>query len=824
MVNAFYGNSQAGSAFDILAGKTYKNGSPNMTPLEIIAQNCIMTGPHVDQFVYRIFLRYAGNWGQYHDIGPHTAKGYFYEGNRGIGIIGEWFGMNYNTGGTTVVRRSAGGNAGTGWGLGWGDAYAPTTWGRILSLTQTAGDTATFTYTGKAMGILGAYGRTSGGIAFVSVDGDWTKANGHLVQTVSTALLATWTTAGKTTFIDVSNNAVTITAGMKFIDFNFTVGSGDATLLSEDFLVWEGAEGSHTLAITAAGWDYAGSTSNKQVAFAAFFGSSSTLGLLKDTITNGTQYLPSSASLTSKGYCILKDREVCGARGFPNYSTAIPQGSDVLVLGGVSSVQGKRAGTTPLFCEETHSDGSGNTTGPYEQGYSGFRSLISSATASAAGQKVVKLRSGHGTGVSAGQIFWHESHGDGQALTVDTISTDDITMLENLTTGIPANSTERLLYCQGKVSGAVSASKTVTNSTATHQITAGCVLAFLKSGSLPVIARVGAVSGATITLTNEATIADASAVLLVAVPNKGTVFVMDDRPFWLRPGAIYAGSNFDCHVYSATGCHEEATTTSAAAAVGATTLSVTSATNIAIGDTLNVDSMGKCQICAYVTNVSGTTITLDRAIPFYINSGARVVAAHTQKFRVYSAGISQQGFVEQRLRFLRGGDILGSGYPFMSSNGRSIRFASQGTGQLYYANEGFNSYCLLNGDGSTVRVISPTYPTPAFTTTAGGTTTDTTTAGAVASAILYGSVPGNRGTPVFTRTPILRTESSRTRLGATGSLIRVIADGSIKIYDNRSSNGASDADDLVMPASHELHAIVTFIGEVPGMAGAINAL
>ncbi len=824
MVNAFYGQQNAGSFFDSLMGRTYKTGAPDMTPLEVIVQQSVMTGPHIDRLVYRVFLRYAGNWGQFHDIGPHTAKGYSYEGNRGTGIIGEWFGMNYSSGGNTVVRKSAGGSSGTGFGLGWGADYASSTWGRILSLTQTAGDTAIFTYTGKAMGILGAYGRTSGGICFVSVDGDWTKANGHLVQTVTSTILSTWTTAGKTTFTDVNNAAVTIAVGMKFIDFNFTIGGSDATLLSEDFLIWEGAEGSHTLILTAAGWDYAGSTSNKQVAFAAFFGSSSTLPLLKATITNGTQYLPSGASLTTKGYYILKDREVCGARGFPDYSTAIPQGSDVQVLGGVSSVQGKRAGTTPLFCEETHADGTGNTFGPYEQGYSGYRTLISNGTTSAAAQKVFKLLSGHGTGLIAGQIFWHESHADGQLLTVDTISTDDVTMIENITTATGTNAYERLLYCQGKVSGAVSASKTVTNSTATHQITAGCVLAFLKAGSLPVIAKVQTVSGATITLTNEATIADAAAVLLVALPNKGTVFTMDERPFWLRPGAFWAGSRFDCYVYSATGCHEEATTTSAAAALGDTSFTVTSASNLSIGDIVNVDAMGKCQFSALVTNVSGTTITIDRAIPYYVNSGARVVASHTQKYRQYMAGISQNGFVENRVKFARGGDTIGNGYTWMSNNGRAIRFGIQGSSQPYYNNAGFGGYCVQNGDGSVVRLLNPTYPTPIYSSTSGGTTTDTTTAGAIASAILYGTSSGNRGTPVFTRTPMARTESARTTLGATGSLIRVIADGSIKIYNNRASNSASDTDDLVMPATPEIHSISTYIGEVSGMAAAINAL
>jgi len=824
MVNAFYGQQNAGSFFDSLMGRTYKTGAPDMTPLEVIVQQSVMTGPHIDRLVYRVFLRYAGNWGQFHDIGPHTAKGYSYEGNRGTGIIGEWFGMNYSSGGNSVVRKEAGGSSGTGYGLGWGDAYASSTWGRILSITQTAGDTAIFTYTGKAIGILGCYGRTSGGIAFINVDGSWTAANGHLVQTVTSSILSAWNTAGRTTFPDVNGNTVTIAVGMKFFDFNFTIGGSDATLLSEDFLLWEGTQGAHILQLTCAGFDYAGSTSNKQVAFGAFFGSSSTLGLLKDTITNGTQYLPSSGSLTTKGYYILKDREACGARGYSDYSTATPTGCDCQVLGGVHEIQGKRAGTTPLFCEETHADGSGNTSGPYEQGYSGFRTLITNGTSSAAGQKVLKLLSGHGTGISAAQVFWHEAHGDGQVLTVDTISTDDITMVENITTATGTNAFERVLYCQGKVSGAVTNSKTVTNSTATHQITAGCVVAFLKAGSVPVIARVGGVSGATITLTNQATIGDGAAVLLVSVPNKGTVFVMDDRPFWLRPGAFWAGTNFECFVYSATGCHEEATTTSAAMAVGATSFSATSATNLAIGDTVNIDSMGKCQVSAYVTNVSGTTITIDKAVPFYVNSGARVVAAHTIKQRTYSAAVGQFGFIEQRLRTNRGGDTVGSGYPWMLNNGRAIRFGIEGTGKRFYNHEGFDSYCVLNGDGSVVRAYSPTLPSPASTTTAGGTTSDVTTAGAIAGAFLFGSAAGSRGTPIFLRQPAIRLESTRTRLGAVGSFIRKIADGSIKVYSNRSTNSAADTDDLVIPASHELHSVVSYIGEFPGAASAILAL
>jgi len=160
----------------------------------------------------------------------------------------------------------------------------------------------------------------------------------------------------------------------------------------------------------------------------------------------------------------------------------------------------------------------------------------------------------------------------------------------------------------------------------------------------------------------------------------------------------------------------------------------------------------------------------------------------------------------------------------MINNGKAIKFAAQGAGQLFFANEGFNAYCILNADGSVVRNTNPTYPTPAFTSSAGGTTTDTTTAGGVTAMFLYGAQSGNRGTPVFLRQPILRNETSRTNLGATGSLVRVIADGSIKAYPVRSSGSISDADLAVIPPSFEHHAIMSYIGEVPGMAGAINAL
>ena len=810
------------SFFDLINGRTFTNGASNMSPLEVVVQHLPHSGLHVHRFSHRVFLRGAGNWGQYHDIGPHTYKGYMYEGNRGTGIIGKWYAVNHNSGGNSVVRKSAGGAAGTGWGLGWGDAYASSTFGRVLSLSQTAGDTAIFTYTGCAMGLVGIYGRTSGGIAFVSIDGDWTKANGHCVQTVTSATLATWTTAGKTTFTDVNNAAVTIAVGMKYIDFNCTVGGNDATALNEELLIWEGTEGAHTLVLTVAGWDYAGSTSNKQVAFSAFFGSSATMGLIKDAGVNGTQYLLTAADKTASGWYILKDREVVGARGYANLGADPAIGADVQVLGGVYEVKGKRAGTVNLFCEETHADGTGNTWGPYEQG-SGFRTLLSNATSSAAGQAVFKLFSGHGTGVSGSQVYWHEAYGDGQVLTVSSVSTDDVTMTGNITTATGASAYERLIYCQGTLSGAVSNSKSGTLSTATNQIIDGSYVAILKAGQTPIVAMVKTRSGASLTFANEITAAAGSAVLLLATGNTGTVMFMDDIAFYLQPGAIWGGSNFECRVYSATGCHEEATTLSAAISANATSFSVTSATNIKIGDIVNVDC-SKCQFSAKVTNVVTTTVTVDRAVPFYVNNGARVVAAHTLKYRTYSAGIGQVGFIEQRMRWLRGGDSYRSGYPYMINNGKAIRFASQGAGQLYYDNEGFSGYCILNADGSVVRNSNPTYPTPAYTSTAGGTTTDTTTAGGVSSMFLYGARSGNRGTPVFMRQPIIRNETTRSNLGASGSLVRVIADGSIKAYPVRSSGSISDADLAVIPPLWEHHAICSVIAEIPGAAAAINNL
>lgn len=810
------------SFLDLFNGRTFTNGASNMTPLEVVVLHTPHSGLHIDRFAHRVFLRYAGNWGQYHDIGPHTYKGYMYEGNRGIGIIGKWFGVNHNTGGNSVVRKAAGGAAGTGWGLGWGDAYTSSTFGRVLSLTQTAGDTAIFTYTGCAMGIVGIYGRLSRGIAFVSIDGDWTKANGHCVQTVTSATLATWASAGKTTFTDVNNSAVTIAVGMKYIDFNCTIGGNDVTALNEEILIWEGTEGAHTLVMTAAGWDYAGSTTNKEVAFSAFFGSSTTYGLIKDAGVNGTQYLLTAADKTASGWYILKDREAVGARGYVNIAADPAIGADVQVLGGVYEVKGKRAGTVNLFCEETHADGTGNTMGPYETG-SGFRTLLSNATASAAGQAVFKLMSGHGTGVAGSQVFWHEAYSDGQVLTVSSVSTDDVTMTGNITTATGASAYERLIYCQGTLSGAVSNSKSGTLSTATHQIIDGSYVAILKAGQTPIVAMVKSVSGASLTFSNELTAATGSAVLLLATPQTGTVMFMDDVPFFLRPGAIWAGSNFECRTYSATGCHEEATTTSSATAINNTTFAVTSATNLKIGDIVNIDC-SKAQFSARITNIVTTTVTVDRAIPFYINSGARVVAAHTVKYRTYTAGIGQIGFIESRTRITRGGDSYGSGYPWMINNGKAIKFAAQGTNQLYYDSEGFNCYCILNADGTVVRNASPVYPTPAYKTTAGGTTTDTTTAGGVTAMFLFGSQAGNRGTPVFMRQPILRNETTRTNLGATGSLVRVIADGSIKAYPVRSSGSISDADLAVIPASFEHHAIMSYIGEIPGAASAILAI
>ncbi len=669
------GTGPVRTAFDCL--NTIVPGT-SVTNTRPIIQKAIENGQtdHGAGDEYLIFMEQNRRRGYYEAVGNFTAKGPVQMGYCGEGVIGNYYG--YTNAKVTLRQAGSGGVIGSagGWGasaFGIANGALSQNWGEMQANSWTfagspwtaeIGETAEFTATGDVFGIVGAYSNTSSGIVWVSVDNDFTLANGPEIQTATQGDVDNGKFAS--TFVDSYGNTQT-TVGSKYYDFR-----RQYTYYAQDIGIYEDltyANASHTIRLVNSGKNNQKDTSAFHVQFSGFFVSSPSDTAISGNVTNGASQYPTASN--SSGRYIFRWREINGPQnGVVHVNTKPVVGAAFNVLDGVHEFKSS-TGSNYNFNRRSHSDITGDTTnGPQEAAhvpyYLGYGGLLNSA-GNAAAQANLTLRTGDGAGFANNDWVWIQSKVP-QLRQISSIATDVLTLTSNLTYRVSGY--ERVIRCEATVS-TVTASTSATLSTSSVNIARGDAIAFVIDGVTPVTAIVKSISGTTLTLDHAVTVSNGAGVIRLWEAANPNGIMVDNQPLYMVPGAIWAVTD-KCEIRrtlpSASG--DDRTTTSATATNGSTSLTVTSSTNFFVGDRCIIDSNGT-QVRKVTAIPDGTHLTLDTGVSGYIHSGVRVTPVGSVRREVvtYMCGTPWQVKVQFEETDWRCGDFLRAVYPCMIDSG-----------------------------------------------------------------------------------------------------------------------------------------------------------
>ncbi len=615
---------------------------------------------------YGVFVENEQRRGAFWCFGDITWKGKTNLCYSAEGIIGQYYGYAH----ANVVRRAAGsgGNPGSigGW-VGTSATNNSQNWGGGASISISGKESAVFTFTGDACGIIGAYYRSdAGGYAIIGIDGDYTKANGPEVRTITQSDI----NSGKfATNITLNNGNTTPALGCKYVDFR------RAFLYGEDLGLWEDtaySNTSHTCEILTTGTNNAKDTSGSNLGFSAFFASSSTQGtVLAQLGTNGASAYPTSSFNTSNPY-VLAWRPIAQPRVISNAQTKPIVGASPFVEDSVYEMK-SAAGGTYRFNRQTHADGS--STGPMECSHVPTYVAVASGGAAGvdnlSGQAHLKLRATDGLGFTANDYIWIESNIP-MLRKISSIATDDLTLLTNLTSSLNLNvAAEKVYRCETVVSGAVTASASVTLASATHQIAIGDVLTFVLDANIPVTATCKTISGTALVLDRAVTIADTAGVLRLSMKDYETYWLADNNiPLYLSAGCFWTPTDkLSLRRVYMSSYTDDSTTANGAAARGATTITVVSDANIIAGNLVSIDANGT-QIRRVVSKAANV-LTLDKALDSYTHTGLKVSSAMLRREDVitWNSTNSWQMKVQWLEKEYRDGDLFRAMYDVMHTQG-----------------------------------------------------------------------------------------------------------------------------------------------------------
>lgn len=356
--------------------------------------------------------------------------------------------------------------------------------------------------------------------------------------------------------------------------------------------LWSGPEGPHTVRVAATNTGSGGATNRLYIA--AFGYQSAT-----DTAVT-TTYLPPSPGVNTSGRTIAPWLEVY-------YGTSMQEFLE----------QYQPSGTTAQFNGGNHADG--------------FTSPVASGESCCTGFRFTGQTTSGSIAVSAATDTGDLQNSDNLivfSIPMQLVTAANPTGKTASTFNLSANATVTMsapcAFWRADwtiTSGATSATQAFTG---TNLPAAGDVLYFINSSGSAFCAQVRSVSGSNITLDRSVVTTTGMYVALLCKSSAMSCFWADGIPIYARPYEMIVptANAITCDMVSTRTHPQIVTTLSAAPARGDTTVSVTSATGLVVGQTIQIHAP-RSRYVGIISGISGTTITVDPPLTSGFASGAR---------------------------------------------------------------------------------------------------------------------------------------------------------------------------------------------------------
>lgn len=455
-------------------------------------------------------------------------------------------------------------------------------------LGSTLGSYWTYTQTCSKLFIATAP-YSNGGNLLISVDNN-AFPNGRGLKTV-TAAQVTSGEFGSAVLAGLPApwNTLTTLEGCKYVDC-YAANQG-----MEWLEIWSGSEGSHV--VRACETDTNSALAATCRGYISAFGYIST----SDTAVTST-YLPPRPSANTSGRTLAK------------YLTIYP----LLSMQQLLEQWRPNGGTNFQFIGGNHTDGSGSVSNESAStGYFTHATLTNASAAVSTAAGTDDIQDGDRLLALGNQLL---------QLTVQTPSGKTASAFNLTAAPTIANATTASLFRMLRAdwtitSGATSATQAFTG---THLPVAGDAV-WIIGTSTSVYSTVKSVSGSNVTLDASVTTATGDWVVLLGCAESHSLFTCQDKAYLARPYEfiVMPVNSLIWRTRSMRSHPDIGTTLSSAAARGDTTIAVTSATNL-VGGSLIAIYGATGRFVTRISDVSGTTITLARKLPFGFASASRV--------------------------------------------------------------------------------------------------------------------------------------------------------------------------------------------------------
>lgn len=544
-------------------------------------------------------------------------------------------------------------------------------------LGSTLGSYWTYTQTCNKLFINAFRLASNGGNLLISVDNN-AFPNGRNLKTV-TAAQVTSGEFGSAVLAGLPApwNTLSTLEGCKYID---CYSDADNEQWNE---IWSGAEGSHT--VRACETDTNSALGATGRAYISAFGYTS----VTDAAVTSTNLPPRPSANTS-------------GRTFAPYLKMYP----LLSMQHLLEQWRPSGGTNFQFIGGNHTDGSGSVSNEcVSTGYFTAGVLTSGSTGVTSAVGTDDIQDGDRLVALGNQpLFLTVQSPSGK-----TATTFNLTAAPTIANTTSA-STFRMLRSDWTItSGATSATQAFSG---THLPVSGDSLWITNSSGTSIFATVKSVSGSNITLDASVTTTTGDWVVLLGCSESHSLFTCQYKSYIARPYEfiVMPVNALTWRTKSMRSHPDIGTTLSSAAARGDTTIAVTSATNLTGGSLIAVyGTTGR--FVTRISDVSGTTITLARKLPFGFASGSRVsYGLNYDASMRFEVGDTYSAEYEGSLSEYRSGDEAQTCYTSMMTidslfaSGFTYDLAGAGTARVWVNSNADSadaamSACVMSGRG-----------------------------------------------------------------------------------------------------------------------------
>lgn len=510
---------------------------------------------------------------------------------------------------------------------------------------------------------------TNGGNMLLAIDGSTTAANGFGVLTVTQAQ----ETSGEFGTAKISSlpspwSGLSTLVGCKYVTSYNTVVVPD--IYQE---VWNGSEGSHTLKIAPTSSSSVSNTVGREYLSGGWYQSAT-----QTALTSG--FNPPSAGVNTNGDTLAM---WCPGMQILSMNEFVQQYQPI--------------GTTADFVGGNHTDPGTLSQESCASGHYSVYGITTSGSANVTGcSNTDDIQDGDNL------VIWSNPYKLVTVLTPSGKTSTQFTLTGNAT--LTTTNAVRITRADWTVNGAATSATQTLNSVT--GIKEGDVLIFL-SATAKVMGTVNTISGSTVILDTSITTTNGMYVIKIS-DYQAPCCLFDDTPVWVRPYEIYVcATNNLTSVMHHTRAHPElGSTLSLAAAKGATTVTVTSATGFAIGQTLSIfgaTTVNQSRHVCKITGIAATVLTIDRALPFGFASGARCTYGYTlQTTRQMRTGDTYSYYYQSTIRGYNVSDAVTAEYWRMMT----LQGPGWLTGATWQLNGTKTSYTWVNSSTDSANVTS----------------------------------------------------------------------------------------------------------------------